>query len=56
MVWLNVLAWAAIAVGVVGYLLGLRGSRYNDKLAPGLVVWIVLAWVGVAMLLVDGVA
>jgi len=56
MVWVNVLAFMSIAVGVVGYVLGLRGSRGNDELVRGLVVWMVLAWVGVALLVVSEVA
>ncbi|HEX3005808.1 MAG TPA: hypothetical protein VHO27_16460 [Angustibacter sp.] len=50
MAWVLVLGWAAVAVGVVGYVLGLRGSRRRDDTERGLLLWVVAAWLGVALL------
>lgn len=50
MSWWVVLAWVAVLVGVVGFALGLRDSRRNDDVERGLVVWMALAWLGVAAL------
>ena len=55
MTWIQTIAAVAVAVGVVGYVLGLRDSRRNDEPERGLVVWMVLAWVGVALLVASEV-
>ena len=46
-----VLGWVALVVGVLGFVSGLRRSRRNDELERGLIVWMVLAWVGTAALI-----
>jgi len=46
-----VLGWTALVVGVLGFVVGLRRSRHNDELEPGLVLWMVLAWAGTAALI-----
>ena len=46
-----VLGWVALVVGVLGFVIGLRRSRRNDELERGLIVWMVLAWVGTAALI-----
>lgn len=56
MTWVKVLAAAAVTVGVVGYVIGLRGSRRNDGPEEGLLTWMVLAWVGVALLVASELA
>jgi hypothetical protein len=42
------LGWMALVVGVVGYVVGLRWSRRNDEVEPGLLLWMGLAWAGTA--------
>lgn len=54
--WLKVLGCLAIVGGVVGYVVGLRDSRRNDEAEHGLFAWMVLAWAGVAVLLVAELA
>ena len=44
----TVLGWAALVVGVLGFVVGLRRSRRNDELERGLVLWMVLSWAGTA--------
>lgn len=44
------LGWMALVLGVSGYVVGMRRSRRNDELARGLLLWVVLAWLGVAVL------
>lgn len=44
------LGWVAVVLGVAGFVTTLRRSRRNDELARGLIVWMVLAWLGVAVL------
>ena len=39
-----------VAAGVGGYLVNLRHSRRNDENEKALLVWIVLAWLGLAVL------
>jgi cbb3-type cytochrome oxidase subunit 1 len=51
MAWWVMLGWLALVVGVAGYVVGLRRSRRNDELARGLILWMALAWLGVAVLL-----
>ena len=52
MTWVEVLAVAAVVVGTVGYVLGLRSTRHNDEAERGLLLWVVLAGLGVATLVV----
>ena len=46
----RLLAWVALVVGVAGFVIGLRRSRRNDEMERGLILWMVLAWAGVAWL------
>lgn len=48
MAWVEVLAAAAVTVGVGGYVLELRRTRHNDERERGLLLWMTLAWAGVA--------
>ncbi|WP_406831236.1 hypothetical protein ABEG17_00200 [Pedococcus sp. KACC 23699] len=54
--WLKVLGGLAIVSGVLGYVVGLRDSRRNDEAERGLLAWMLLAWLGVAVLLVAELA
>jgi hypothetical protein len=56
MVWIKVATAMSIVLGVVGYVRGLRNSRRNDEAERGLVAWMVLAWVGIALLVVSEVS
>ena len=50
MVFVSVLAWIALVVGVAGFVVGLRRSRRIDEMERGLVLWMVLAWAGLVWL------
>ncbi len=54
--WLKVLGGLAIVSGVAGYVFGLRDSRRNDDVERGLLAWMLLAWAGVAVLLLAELA
>lgn len=43
-------AWVCLAVGVAGFVFGLRNSRRNDEVERGLALWATLAWAGVVAL------
>jgi cbb3-type cytochrome oxidase subunit 1 len=49
MAWM-VIGWALVLIGVTGFVVGLRRSRRNDEVERGLLLWMTLAWVGVALL------
>ena len=51
--WLQPFAWAAVVVGVVGYVVNLRGSRRHDDVERGLLTWVVVAWAGVLVLVAE---
>jgi hypothetical protein len=52
----TLVAWVALVIGVAGFVFGLRRSRRNDEVERGLVLWMVLAWLGVVWLVVSEVA
>ncbi len=56
MEWVLVLGWLGVALGVGGFIVGLRNSYHNDDIEKGLLLWMVVAWTGVGLLIATEVA